>query len=313
MSAADAHPDAHLPRARWTRRQRLKNDLLYGLVVVCLALARWVPPRSLVVLGRGVGRLVYRLAPGLRRRAEANATRVLGSAGARRLVRRSYVELGALLGEALGMLDPATPLEVLPLAPGARECLDAAVAEGRGVVFASAHLGPWERVAATLAHEGYPITVVARAPYDPRLAAVYERLRARRGVRAVYRGDDGAGIAVVRVLRKGGILAIPMDLASRVASVEVPFLGVPARTAVGPARLALRTGAAVVVGTVVPRDDHAGNLAISFDRIPVGDGDDEIRLTARLNEALSSRIRALPQLWPWMHERFPIERSDVCS
>ena len=307
-------PDAHVPRERWTWRQRAKNDIIYGLVVACLAVARRLPARSLVGLGRSLGRLVYRLAPGLRRRAEANARRVLGRADAALVVQRSYVELGALLGEALGMLDPATPLAVLPLAPGASECLEAALAEGRGVVFASAHLGPWERVAATLAHTGFPITVVARAPYDPRLAAVYHQLRAKRGVRAVYRGDDGAGIALVRVLRKGGVLAIPMDLASRVTSVEVPFLGIPARTAVGPARLALRTGAAVVVGTVVPHAAQAGSLAISFDRIEVrADDADEVDLTARLNAALSSRIRALPQLWPWMHERFPRERSDVCS
>lgn len=312
MNVADVRPDAHVPRERWTRRQRVKNDVIYALVVASVTVAKIIPARALVSLGRMLGVLVHHLVPRLRRRAEANAARALGGAvDARRVVRRSYAELGALLGEALGMLDPATPLAPLPLAPGARECLEGAIAEGRGVVFASAHLGPWERVAATLAGAGYPITVVARAPYDPRLAGIYDRLRAKRGVRAVYRGDDGAGIALVRVLRKGGVLAIPMDLASRVASVEVPFLGAPARTAVGPARLALRTRAAVVVGTVAP---GSGGLAISFVRVEACEGEtDEIRLTARLNEELSTRIRALPHLWPWMHERFPIERSDVCS
>lgn len=296
-------------RSSWTPAQRLKNDVLYGLVVAALAVTRWLPAGALVAGGRALGALVHRLAPGLRRLALANATRVLGSAEAAAVVPRAYRELGALLGEALAMLDPRHAPVPLPFAPGAEACLAGAIAEGRGVVFASAHLGPWERVAATLVAAGFPVTVVARAPYDPRLAGVYERLRARRGVPAVYRGDDGAGIALVRVLRRGGVLAIPMDLASRVASVEVPFLGIPARTAVGPARLALRTGAAVLSGTVVPLD---GGLAISFTRIATnGAADDEVRLTASINEDLSARIRSVPHLWPWMHDRFRIERTHV--
>ena len=132
-------------------------------------------------------------------------------------------------------------------------------------MFASAHLGPWERVAASLAMAGVPLTVVAREPYDPRLGRIYDRVRASRGVRTVYRGATGAGIALVRVLKRGGVLGVPMDLASRVASIEVPFLGVPAQTPVGPARLALLTGAVVVVGTAAKAPD--GSLALSFTRL----------------------------------------------
>jgi lauroyl/myristoyl acyltransferase len=97
-----------------------------------------------------------------------------------------------------------------------------------------------------------------------------------------------------------------MDLASRVVSLEVPFLGIAAPTPVGPARLALRTGAVVVVGTAAPLGsdpESAGKLGLSFVRIAASS--DEQELTERINAELSARIRALPEAWPWMHRRWP--------
>jgi KDO2-lipid IV(A) lauroyltransferase len=289
---------------RWTRRQRAKNDVLFHAAGLALAIAERLPARVLRALGRGVGLAAWALVPSLRRLALENVARGLpeiepSARGA--FVRRVYRDLGALLGEVVATMDPARPLTPLPVLPGARECLEEAIAEGRGVVFASAHLGPWERVAASLVAAGIPLTVVAREPYDPRLARVYDRLRGARGVRAVYRGARGAGTALLRVLRRGGVLGVPMDLASRVPSAQVPFLGVPAPTPIGPARLAIRTGARVVVGTVAPRE--AGDLGLAFVRIEPSD--DEEELSARINAELSNRIRALPTSWPWMHRRWP--------
>lgn len=300
---------------RWTPVQRWKNDVLYLVAMAALAAAERLPANVLGSLGRAIGFVAWLAAPDLRRLALANVTRALPAIAPSdrdAFVRRVYLELGSLLGEVVATLDPKRPLEVIPFLPGSRECLDEAIAEGRGVIFASAHLGPWERVAASLVAPGpgrpVPLTVVAREPYDPRLARIYDRLRAGRGVRTVYRGASGAGVALLRVLRRGGVLGVPMDLASRVPSVDVPFLGSPAPTPVGPAKLALRTGAAVVVGSVARGD--AGNLGLSFVRIAENGGEGlsrveaERRLTARINAELSTRILAMPEAWPWMHRRW---------
>lgn len=291
---------------QWSALQRSKNDAIYACVVTALAMAERLPARATRAAGRCLGLLAWALVPNLRRIALANVARALGAEVPARerpaFVRRVYLELGSLLGDAVARLDPRRPLDPIPFLHGARECLDAAIAEGRGVVFASAHLGPWERVAASLVHAGVPLTVVAREPYDPRLRRVYERLREARGVRTVYRGSDGAGVALVRVLRRGGVLGIPMDLTSRVPSVDVPFLGENAPTPVGPARLALRTGAAVVVGTIAPSSDGADAVGLSFTRIDASGP--EQALLERINAELSARIRAVPEAWPWMHRRW---------
>jgi Kdo2-lipid IVA lauroyltransferase/acyltransferase len=214
----------------------------------------------------------------------------------RMLVRKNYRRLGERLAEAVASLDARRELEPLRFAPGALETLQDALAGGRGMVFASAHLGPWERVAATLVAAGLPLTAVAREAYDPRLTPIYDRLRGGRGVRVIYRSEPRAAAKLLRTLRGGGMLGIPMDLASRVPSVDVPFLGTPAKTPIGPAKLAVRTGAAVVVGTI------EGEGTITATRIDPST--DAVELTARINAELSRRIREIPEEWVWMHPRF---------
>jgi len=298
----------------WTRLQRAKNDLIFALAVFALAASRALPLGALRALGAGLGVAAHALARKARRTAIANVRLVfpeMGDVARRALVRRSFVTMGELLADAVALLRPrGGPL--LALAPGARAVIEEALGEGRGVIFASAHLGPWERVAASLVAAGVPLTTLARESYDPRFTRLYERLRGARGVRVVWRSGSrslGATAAIVRTLRRGGVLGIPMDLQARVPSCESPFLGHPARSPVGPARIALRTGAAVVVGTVAP---DGASLVITATRIPTselgltdleGQGA-ERDLTTRINRELSQRILALPHAWVWMHERW---------
>ena len=258
---------------------------------------------------------MFALLPRMRRSARSNVARALPAATAsqaRGIVRRAWVALGGHLGDAAASLDPRRPLAPLPVGEETLALLARAQrgpdGAPRGVLFASAHLGPWERVAATLVGRGVPMTVLAREAYDPRLGTIYERLRAGRGVPAIYRGHPGAPARIVRTLRAGGVLAIPMDLRSRVPSVDAIFLGRETQVPVGPARIALRMRASVIVGTVAPDRSVPGGLRITCTEIPTGDlapdGAGEHVLTARLADELSSRIRALPGEWVWMHDRF---------
>lgn len=299
---------------RWTRLQSAKNLCIYAASLLALAASRALPLRALTAAGRAVGAAAHALAGDARRTALANVERVfpeLEERERRAFVRRCFVTMGELLADAVALLRAAGrggPL--LPLAPEARALIDEARREGHGVVFASAHLGPWERVAASLVAAGVPLATVARESYDPRFTRLYEKLRGARGVRVVWRSTarpTASTAGIVRTLRAGGVLGVPMDLRSRVPSCDTLFLGHRAPTPVGPARIALRTGAAVVVGTVAPSAD--GSLVITATRIPTtgldlstnGGADD---LTARINRELSRRILALPHAWVWMHERW---------
>ncbi len=297
----------------WTYRQALKNHLLYAAASGVLFLLRPFPEVWLRVLGRNLGQLLYFVVPPLRRITMGNLARVYPDLTPRErssMARRVYRQLGSYLGETVAQLHRPGSAPLLDFEDGSRRVLEHAVRQGRGVLFVSAHLGPWERVAGSLVRHGFPLTTVARESYDPRFAPLYEKLRGGAGVRAIYRGSPTAPLKILRTLRAGGatggLLGVVMDLRSRVSSIEVPFLGSLASTPVGPARIALRARAAVVVGTAFPCG--SGGLALRVTPVATADleADEagELELTRRLNAELSSRVLGFPEGWVWMHARW---------
>jgi KDO2-lipid IV(A) lauroyltransferase len=293
----------------WTALQRTKNTGLWLLASMALAAMRPLPPGVLRAIGRGLGIAAHRLAGRARRTALGNVSLALPHLDDRErrdLVERCFATLGSLLGETVAMMRPGA-VDPLPLAPDALAAFERARAGGRGVLFVSAHLGPWERVAASLVAAGIPLVTIARESYDPRLSRIYERLRGSHGVDVIWRSRPGASARILRALRGGRVLGMPMDLRSRVPSCDAPFMGHAAPTPVGPARIALRTGCPVLVGTAAPEARGALHVTVSpIDSTDLrADDHGPVELTRRINMELSSRILALPHAWVWMHERWP--------
>jgi Kdo2-lipid IVA lauroyltransferase/acyltransferase len=300
----------------------LKNDAIWRLASLALAGTRRLPNGWRGALGSIVGALLHATARGERRQALANVARALPHLdlpARRALVRRCFRTLGELLGETVGFLGGSGAIELVPLTSEASATIELARGEGRGVVFASAHLGPWERVAASIAATGVPFTVLTRDSYDPRFSRAQNTMRRGAGIKVIRRSSEGpisATLGVLRALRRGDVVGIAMDLRTRVASCNVPFLGTPAPTALGPARIALRTGAPVVVGSAAPGTPPVSGAAhdqleVTATRIATHDLVDSPagarELTMRINAELSRRILAIPHAWVWMHARWGIE------
>lgn len=307
----------------WTVMQSAKNNLLWALASAALGTTRALPLPVLRALGASLGSTAHALLASARATARANVARVFvdrSEPERRMLVRHCFATLGETLGETVALLRDRDRPDPIPVDSETRLMLGALSREvssnhsspsnhpprSRGILFASAHLGPWELVAASLVRAGIPLVALARKSYDPRFSRLYERIRFRGGVRVLWRDDPRAAARIVAALRNGAIVGVPMDLRSRVESRDVPFLGHPAPTPIGPARIALRTRSSVVVGSVAP--SHGGALVITAspivacDLAPTEEG--AIELTARINAEISRRILALPHAWVWMHERW---------
>jgi KDO2-lipid IV(A) lauroyltransferase len=308
--------------ATWTAGQRAKNDAIWLLATLALRACRTLSPAALRWIGRRLGISATLLLPAAHAIALRNVARVfpaLSSRERRALVRRCFAALGEYLGETVAMLGPAAP-RLLEVTDEARRVFQGALASGRGVVFASAHLGPWEQVAASLAAADVPMVVLGRESYDARFTRLYAGMRAKHGLEVVWRGQAGAAARILRTLRANRVLGIPMDLRSRVVSCQAPFLGIAAATPVGPARIALRAGSAVVVGSAAPCPGGAPTtrkttLVVTATAVDTRDlAPDEAgagELTRRINAELSRRILAIPEAWVWMHDRWdtPPERA----
>jgi KDO2-lipid IV(A) lauroyltransferase len=229
------------------------------------------------------------------------------SEGSRRAcARASFVSLvlSALEVAAAARLQPRLR-ELVPLTEETRALLAAAHAEGRGVLFASCHLGNWELLARRIALEGYTCGTVAREAQDPRLSDLLERSRAGAGVATLWRGSPGLARRLLRLLRGGGFLGLLIDQDTDVQGCFVPFFGRLAHTPRAVGDLAARTGTPVLVGAT-HREGAVHRVMIR--KITVPQSDDRAEISLQVNRlatlAIEEQVRAWPEQWVWMHRRW---------
>ncbi|MGZ6029641.1 MAG: lysophospholipid acyltransferase family protein [Myxococcaceae bacterium] len=290
--------------------KRLKRTLRYGLLRAALAVLGRLPLGWAQALGRAVGTAAFHLAPGERAKALASlsvAFPEMSEEARLELARRCFRHLGTAVMEMVVAPRLGDRFDALVDCSGdALAAMERAAASGKGGVCVAAHLGNWELHAWGVARHGLPLHAVGKENVDPRLTRLIDRFRARGGVRNVWRGQPGAAVALLRALRKGQLLGLLIDQDTNVQNVFVPFFGRPAATPRAAADLVLRTGAAALVCLIHKRED--GTYRASSEEVEVphtGDPErDVVELTARFTARIEAAIRAHPEQWVWMHQRW---------
>ncbi len=191
------------------------------------------------------------------------------------------------------------------------EPLNAAVAEGKGIIFVTLHFGNWDMGAAGLAAYGYPVDAIAETFELPAMNDLVQGYRRQLGVKIIPMEHVGPG--VLRALRRGDILALLIDVPAPGASVEVNFFGDLTEVAAGPARIALRTGARVIPAVIArePGRDEIMRALLDFDvRLePTGDEEQDVRqLTQKIMSSLERFIRQYPDQWFMFRPMWPTPR-----
>ena len=181
-----------------------------------------------------------------------------------------------------------------------------AAARGRGTILITAHYGSWETAGLAVTAVAGPVTTVARTLDNRLLAADLKRVRSQTGATIVDRRN--AARALYKTLAGNGVIAILPDQAVLPREgVLAPFLGRPAWTTDAPAKLAARLGSTIVFVFCIA--DAAGRHRFEFEEpIRVDELSEEekepVKLTTRINDVLTRRIAARPELWLWMHDRW---------
>lgn len=173
---------------------------------------------------------------------------------------------------------------------------------GRGVLIATAHLGNWEFSAFAHALMTEPMTVVARPLDNPRLDELITRYRTMSGNRVVGRGQQFLR-PLVEALRANGAVGILIDqnvTADR--GVFVDFFGRKACVDAGFARLAHRTGAAVLLGYALWSDAEQRYVLHFEPEIEITG--DALSDTQALHARLEQAVRRAPEQWLWIHRRW---------
>jgi KDO2-lipid IV(A) lauroyltransferase len=173
--------------------------------------------------------------------------------------------------------------------------------QGRGVLFATAHLGNWELSAFAHALMSAPMHVVVRPLDNERIDALVESRRAGSGNRLIGKKDFARSI--LQALKDNEAVGVLVDQnAGLDDGVFVDFFGIPACAGVGFAKFAAHSGAAVIPGFALWSEEERKYILKFYPSLPVT-GDAEVD-TQVLHAQLERVIREYPDQWLWLHRRW---------
>lgn len=282
----------------------------YGAVRELMGLFGVLPRRAARSLGAGVGMLAWALFPRLRRVGLRNLAMAYPEWTLERrktTLRQLYRTLGWQLAEFCHLsrykresVTSFTRCEGLEHYLAARD-------QGRGVLVITGHLGAWELSSFYHSLMGYPMSMVIRRLDNPLVDSLVNQIRCLHGNRVLHKDDFARGL--LSAMRAGETVGILMDTnMTPPQGVFVPFFGVEACTASGLARVALRTGAAVLPGYMVWEASEKKYVLRFEPPIPLErTGDEEADIvsnTARFTNAIEQAVRRYPEQWLWLHRRW---------
>jgi KDO2-lipid IV(A) lauroyltransferase len=286
--------------------ERLEYALVWLAVKAIGLLPRPLARAVGIVIGQSVYLLHGRLrAVGMRNLALAMPEK--SQAERRRILRGEFTSLGRQFGEVC--LFPRYTQENVSeiIIYDGFENYQRAYQRGKGVLFLTAHLGGWELSAFAHSLYGHPLHIVMRPLDNPYIDRLIRSYRTMHGNSTVDKDDFVRGL--LSAMKAGETVGILMDTnMTPPQGVFVPFFGIPACTASGLARIALRTDAAVVPGFTIWDADQR-KYVLRFDPAlelvrSGNDDEDVVANTARFTKVIEDYVRRYPDQWLWVHRRW---------
>jgi KDO2-lipid IV(A) lauroyltransferase len=273
--------------------------VLAGVIAAAAAAGARLPGRTAHRLAVVGGTIEWAARPAKRRTLAENLAHAVAlefsDPRVRGVVRREIVNEARRSADLLWSI--ARPGELLEqVRIRGRAGVDAALAEGRGVILAGPHIGGWEVVvpvpAAVL---DVPVAVLVN---DDWLAWAVEGIRRRAGLEVEYLGAGPRPL--VRRLRRGHALLMFSDIVPEAGMRMLPvrFLDDVAWLPAGPAALARMADAVIVPLAVLPLDRRAWVIEL-------GDPIDPRRAGGNGASADHETLQQMADAWSQVIRRYP--------
>jgi Kdo2-lipid IVA lauroyltransferase/acyltransferase len=303
-------------RALPNDRVSVRETAEFAVVWIFVYAMRLLPRGMARAIGAMIGAIAFRALGRLRRVGLRNLALALPERTAKEreaILRSEYRNLGLLLAEFCKMPNytPASASRFIRY-EGLENYLRARE-RGKGVLVLTGHLGAWELSSFYHSLMGMPMGMVIRRLDNPLVDAFVNRIRCQHGNRVIHKDDFARGL--IASMRAGETVGILMDTnMTPPQGVFVPFFGVQACTASGMARIAEKTGAAVVPGFLLWEANERKYVLHFGAELPVihtGDAEqDAVSNTAAFTAAIEGYVRQYPEQWLWMHRRWKTRPAD---
>ncbi|MFC1644217.1 ELM1/GtrOC1 family putative glycosyltransferase [Candidatus Omnitrophota bacterium] len=183
------------------------------------------------------------------------------------------------------------------------ETIEKASKNPNGIILLTAHFGNWELNAIVGSRKGFPLYFLGREQKMERLNELLNLIRESTGNIVIRKGTDVKKI--FRVLRAGKIVGMAGDQNAGANGELLDFFGRPASTAVGPYRIAERTGACILPAFIRRIKGPYHELVLE-PAMTMRAGEDIIPYMQEYNRLLEKHIRNYPDQWLWMHKRWKV-------
>ncbi|MEK0446532.1 MAG: hypothetical protein RLZZ399_1853 [Verrucomicrobiota bacterium] len=188
---------------------------------------------------------------------------------------------------------------------GFQELMERACKEGRGVVFACAHLGNWEWAGLAFAHIGGQASIVAQDFKNPALTGLFAQMRSHGKHKLI--SQAGAMLRLLKTVIRGGNTALLADL------TLLPHQGPTVLKAFGPEPLEIcatqmhavlaQRGNALLVPVLTEPQPHGRVLVTALPPIETA-GLSTSEIAQKTWDVFEKAILAKPELWLWPYKHF---------
>lgn len=185
--------------------------------------------------------------------------------------------------------------------------------KSRGKLMLTAHFGNWELLAHFFAKHGYPVVVIGRTGnnhlIETKITAPFRALYGN-----TQANKSQAMSAILRTLKQKGIAGMLIDQkAGGANSIKATFFGHTADTVSSTALLKLRYNPSVAPLFLARQKDGRYKLIVGYNAeltLPeeLNETEKITRLTQHYNDIIEEVVRAYPEQWFWMHDRWRLGR-----
>lgn len=187
------------------------------------------------------------------------------------------------------------------------EHLQATMNDGQGIYILCIHMGSWEAMGGGLNRLGYPSHVIVKKVGSESTDRFVKKLRSKNGFQCIQRKSKGDAVkGIIRILKKGQIVGFVMDQA-RPGEPFLPFFDRPAKTNTSFAAILRKIKAPVVPAYIVRKGvfEHEIHVLPPVNLNFTDNAEQDIlEHSGMFNSIVEGMIRACPEQYFWMHNRW---------